>query len=587
MGKRIAVVEKDKCFPDKCGNYLCKRLCPVNRTGAECIIEGSDGRAFINENLCTGCGICPKRCPFGAIHIINLPEMLIKDPIIRYGADGFMLFNLPVPAFGKVVGLIGRNGIGKSTAIKLLAGMITPNFGKVEGYTFDFQDLISYFKGTEAQYYFEKLRAGEIVVSYKPQQVELIPKTTKGTVLELLKSVDERRVLPSIIKDLDLSIFLENEIETLSGGELQRVAIAATVLKKANVYIFDEPTSFLDIKQRILVSRFIRNLATSDTSVLVVEHDLVILDYMTDLVHLLYGQAGAYGIVSGPKTSRVGINVYLSGFLREENMRFRDHEIKFEKIAKKQRPEDDVIISWEDIVKTLGKFSLHAPSGKISRGRIMGVLGENGIGKTTFVKILAGALAPDTGSVSTKVKVAYKPQYLDNSSTELVQAVVEPVVGKYKSQLIDPLRLDHLYFKQVNQLSGGELQKVAIALCLAKDASLYLMDEPSAYLDVEQRLEIAKIIRDFMEQKGTAAIIVDHDLVFLDHFSTDLLVGEGQPALHGRMEGPYSMEEGMNNFLEDLSISLRRDETSHRPRINKEGSRLDREQKKSGKRFYS
>ena len=131
---RIAVIEKEKCHPDRCGNFLCARLCPVNRTGSDCIVQGEDGKAFIHANLCTGCGICPKRCPFGAIHIINLPEALDKPPVHQYIDDnGFRLFNLPTPSFGKVVGVLGKNGIGKSTALKVLAGVLKPNFGKFSG----------------------------------------------------------------------------------------------------------------------------------------------------------------------------------------------------------------------------------------------------------------------------------------------------------------------------------------------------------------------------------------------------------------------------------------------------------------------
>jgi len=126
---RIAIIDRHRCNPGKCQD-LCLKLCPVNRTGEECIVKGSDGKAQIDEALCTGCGICPKRCPFEAISIINLPEELEKEPIHRFGQNGFALYNLPTPLFGKVVGIIGRDGIGKSTAVQILAGMLKPNLGK-------------------------------------------------------------------------------------------------------------------------------------------------------------------------------------------------------------------------------------------------------------------------------------------------------------------------------------------------------------------------------------------------------------------------------------------------------------------------
>jgi len=116
---------------------------------------------------------------------------------------------------------------------------------------------------------------------------------------------------------------------------------------------------------------------------------------------------------------------------------------------------------------------------------------------------------------------------------------------------------------------------------------MYLMDEPSAYLDVEQRLIVAKVIRDVIFTTGKSAMIVDHDLLFIDSLSDKLLIFEGQPAIKGLATTPTDMHDGMNRFLEELNITFRRDEENHRPRINKEDSVKDREQKSSGKLYYS
>jgi len=586
MVKRLAIVEKDKCQPINCGDWLCIRVCPINRMGEECISKGEDKRAKISEELCTGCGICPKRCPFEAIHIINLPDELNKQPIHRYGQNEFELFSLPTPMFGKVVGVLGINGIGKSTAIKVLAGVLKPNLGKEKEASYD--ELIGYFKGTEAQAFFEKIKNGEIKVSYKPQQVDLIPKSQKGIVRDLLKKVDEKKELEKIAKVLDIEKILDHEISKISGGELQRVAIAAAVLKKANLYIFDEPTSYLDIKQRIKVSKFIKSLADENTAVLVVEHDLIILDYMTDLVHIMYGKEGCYGVVAQPRATRTAINTYLGGYLKEENMRFRDHPIKFEtRPPFKKKTEENILTSWKNIKKKLGSFNLEAKEGEIDKKVVVGVLGENGIGKTSFVKILAHEIKPNKGEILQKIKVSYKPQYLESSSDELVANVLQDAIKKHTNDVINPLNIKPLLNKKLNELSGGELQRVSIALCLAKEADLYLLDEPSAYLDVEQRLIVSRIIKDIMEKRGTSALIVDHDLLFIDYISQKLLIFDGKPAIEGHAKGPFLMEEGMNHFLKDLAITFRRDPESNRPRVNKEESVLDREQKSSGKYYYS
>lgn len=585
---RIAIVEKEKCNPVGCGNYLCARVCPINRKGEACIAEGDDNKAKIDEELCIGCGICPKRCPYEAISIINLPEDLTKDPIHRYGKNAFHLFDLPTPIFGQVVGIIGKNGIGKSTAIKVLAGVLKPNMGDFENEAeADYDKLIERFKGSEAQKFFEKIKSGDINISYKPQAVDLIPKAHKGKVRDLLKKADEKKQLNEIAKELEIDKILDSDIKNISGGELQRVAIAAAVLKKANLYFFDEPTSFLDIKQRIKISKFIRKLADENTGVMVIEHDMIILDYMADLVQIMYGKEGGYGIVSGVKSTREGINLYLSGFLPEENMRFRDHEIKFNLSPVHKEKKFPQLTSWTGIKKKLGKFNLSSQEGSINKHEVAGILGENGIGKTSFVKILAGVDKADEGNIATEIKVSYKPQYIDTTSDELVMNVLKDAIKNHNNDIIKPMGIKPLLLKKVSELSGGELQRVAIASALSQKADLYLMDEPSAYLDVEQRLMISKIIKDIMDQRGTAALIVDHDLLFLDYLSNKLMVFDGIPAEKGEARGPFSMEEGMTLFLTDIALTLRRDPESHRPRINKEGSVKDREQKSKNKYYYT
>jgi len=553
--------------------------------GDECIKEGTDHKAYIDEKLCTGCGICPKKCPFGAISIINLPEELDKEPIHRYGPNGFALYNLPTPIFGKVVGIIGRNGIGKSTALKVLSKQLTPNFGKFDKIHGDnFKEIIEYFKGSEAQAFFEKLRDGQIRISYKPQQVDQIPKQYDGNVRELLKKVDEKKIFDRITELLELKNILDSKVSELSGGELQRVAIAATVMKDANVYLFDEPTSYLDIKQRMRVAKFIKELADENTAVMVIEHDLIILDYMTDMTHLMYGHEGVYGVVSGVKTTKNGINVYLSGFLKEENVRFRDHAIKFNPSATVEQKKEFLLTEWNALEYTQGRFTLKVDNGKIYRGDVTGILGQNGIGKTTFVKILAGVIKTKDDD-GLKLKVSYKPQYLETSD-ELVMVALQRAIQKYEISIIRPLNLKELFMRKLNELSGGELQRVAIAHCLSQDADIILMDEPSAYLDVEQRLRVSKVIKDVMFTTGKSAIIVDHDLLFIDYLSDKLIVFDGEPAISGVANPPMDMDSGMNKFLSELNITFRRDEENFRPRINKEDSQKDREQKSAGKLYY-
>ena len=583
---RIAIIQKEKCNPLGCG-YLCIKVCPMNKAGKECIVKGDDGKPRIDEEICTGCGICVNRCPFNAISIINLPEELDKPPIHQYGENGFHLYSLPTPIFGKVVGIVGVNGIGKSTAIKIIAGVLEPNLGNLENKTTDYGELMDYFKGTEAQVFFEKIKNKEIKISYKPQEVDLIPKKFKGKVRDLLKKVDEKKELENISKQLEIEKILDNDISKISGGELQRVAIAAAVLKKANLYVFDEPSSYLDIKQRLKMAQFIKSLANEQIAVIVIEHDLIVMDYMADLIHIMYGKEGCYGIVSQLKAAKAGINAYLEGYIKEDNIRFRDHKIKFEIKPPAKKGKEHLLTLWPAMEKKLGKFKLEATEGDINRHEIIGIIGENGIGKTSFVKLLAGVEKPDKGELYAKITVSYKPQTLEGDSEEMVINVLEEAIKKNTTDIINPLNIKELYMKKLNELSGGELQKIAIALALSKKCDLCLLDEPSAYLDVEQRLIVSKVIKNIAEIKGISIMVVDHDLLFIDHLSDRLIVFEGEPAVHGIEKGPFSMEDGMNALLKDVAITLRRDDESGRPRINKPGSVKDREQKNKGQYYYS
>ena len=586
---RIAVVDNTKLKDMDKKRFIASK-CPINRQEKECIYFEED-KLNIDEGLCIGCGICANLAP-EAISIVNLPQELDERIIHQFGRNGFHLYSLPTPIFGKVIGVLGRNGIGKSTAIKMLAGLLKPNFGdhkkteenieKEEA----FNQLIEFFKGTEAQAYFEKVAKGKIKVSYKPQKVEDIARAFSGNVRELLTKVDEKNALDEISKELSLTKFLDRDISKISGGELQRVAIAATVLKKADLYLFDEPTSYLDIKQRIWISKFIRELADDDTAVMVIEHDLIILDYMTDMTHIMYGKEGTYGITSNLYSTKAGINTYLKGYMKDSNMRFRDKPIEFIEKAPAQFTEVHKLTSWNEMKKKFSKFSLVAQPGTIHKKQVCGILGENGIGKTSFVKMLAGVEKPDSGEVTQEVKVAYKPQYIESGDNP-VAIVLADYIKKYENTIINPLNIQPLLDKTLNQLSGGELQRVAIAETLCKEAELYLFDEPSAYLDVEQRLLVSKVIRNRMEDTGKTCMVVDHDLLFIDYLSDSIMVVDGEPAIEGKVKGPYSMENGMNKFLQDLNLTFRRDEESHRPRANKLDSQMDQKQKSENKLYYA
>src|SRR5438552_3315913 len=422
---RIAVVEKDRCQPKKC-QYECVTFCPVVRQGVtECIQPGPDqGKAIISEELCIGCGICVNKCPFDAIHIINLPEMLDEDLMHRFGENQFSLFRLPVPKAGRVVGLLGPNGIGKTSAIRMLSGQEIPNLGKFEEKA-SWDKVLAKYAGTELGEYLGKVAKGGVKAVVKPQYVDKLGRAVKGTVRDLLTKADERKVLAQLLDTFELASVADREVEKLSGGELQRLAIAAALAREADVYFIDEPSSYLDIDQRLKVSRAIRALAEEEgKAVVVIEHDLAVLDFLADQVHLLYGKEGAYGIVGLPRPVRTAINTYLSGESKEENVRFRDTVIEFEDHPPRHSWTGASIVEFLALAKTQGEFRLDTGAGDIKQGEVVGVVGPNATGKTTFVKMLAGVEKPDEGVVAAQVRVAYKPQYVKSDIDDTVETVL-------------------------------------------------------------------------------------------------------------------------------------------------------------------
>ena len=667
---RIGIVSEEKCKPKRC-KQECLKSCPVVRMGKICIEVTPTSRiSWISEELCIGCGICVKKCPFEAITIINLPKSLTSETTHRYGPNSFKLHRLPTPRPCEVLGLVGTNGIGKSTALKVLAGKLKPNLGKYDSPP-NWDEILRHFRGSELQNFFGRVLEDNIKALIKPQYVDHLPKAIKGAVGPLIRAKDDRRVADKILVDLQLEHLQAREIDQLSGGELQRFAIAMVAVQNADVYMFDEPSSYLDVRQRLKAAQVIRSLtgkseeamaataaiarmdaeraeeaeaalgkggddkdknivegmkglvvrsntgqgagaaaaamANSDTKyVICVEHDLAVLDYLSDFICVLYGQPGAYGVVTMPFSVREGINVFLAGFVPTENLRFREESLSF-KVAtgfEEEAAKPTSRYKYPEMIKKLSGgpgtdvFQLKVCAGDFSDSQIIVMLGENGTGKTTFIRMLAGLLAPDKvpeGQEQPEIKgfsVSYKPQKISPSFEGSVRSLFYAKIKEaylhpqFISDVIKPLNIEAIVDQEVKNLSGGELQRVALALCLGKPADVYLIDEPSAYLDSEQRIVASKIIKRFILHAKKTAFIVEHDFIMATYLADRVIVYEGSPGVNCQANSPQSLVSGMNSFLKTLDITFRRDPTNFRPRINKHNSQQDQIQKKAGSYFY-
>lgn len=582
--------------------------------GKLCVVVGKkDKTAKISEELCIGCNICTKKCPFGAIQIINLPKSLDSQVTHRYGPNSFKLHRLPTPRPGQVLGLVGTNGIGKSTALKILAGKVKPNLGEFDEPP-EWQQILAHFRGSELQNYFTKVLEDKIKAIIKPQYVDAIPKMLKGRPGEcsrLLNDKNDRDALDEILHWLDLRLVYDEkrDISVLSGGELQRFAIAVVALQDAEVYMFDEPSSYLDVKQRLNAALCIRSLLTPERYVICVEHDLSVLDYLSDFVCCLYGTPGVYGVVTLPFSVRDGINIFLAGFIPTENLRFRPNGLTF-KIATQADESSRGLVedggagkgkkkfrgeAYPSMTKTMGNFKLHVEAGSFSNSEIIVLLGQNGTGKTTFIRLLAGIkdFGPDEQGLDVpEMLVSYKPQKIapsfDGSVRDLLQKKIRDAYlhSQFQTDVFKPMMIEELLDQEVKNLSGGELQRVALVLCLGKPADVYLIDEPSAYLDSEQRIHAAKVIKRFIMHSRKTAFIVEHDFIMATYLADKVIYYDGEVSIECTAHAPESLLTGMNKFLKQLNITFRRDPTNWRPRINKHDSVKDTEQKLNGNFFF-
>jgi len=648
--KRIIVIDPDKCKPNSGAFSYLKRYAKSCRK--DCI-QVEKKRVIVSESACAMCVNRCKQCPGEAISVVKLPTNLTTDTTHRYGPNSFKLHGLPIPRPGHVLGLLGTNGSGKSTALSILMGRIKPNLGKISPPAPEWNDIVTYYRGSDLQNYFMGILENTLRVVIKPQLDANFARRLKGKrVRELMKARDERGIMDQIVKEFELTNVLDREVQHLSGGELQRFAVGCTLCRDADVYMFDEVSSFLDVKQRLQVTEKIASLVHGGKEewpdgeftamkkyVIVVEHDLAILDYMSDYVQCLYGQSGAYGVVTSRSRVRNGINQFLAGYITNENMRFRANELTF-----KVRPSDFDVNKDSDsdgevdaAVKSSNKlgmirypkmtkshrskgsdgkkktqFTLTVEPGEFRDGEVIALMGENGTGKTTFMEMLAGRCEEQRGKETTigqfgsdsadevnpslaAIGVSYKTQAVGakfRSFKGTVQQMLERDINRalgdrlFRLLVMKALKVDALTDLAVASLSGGEMQRLAITLCLGTPAQIYLIDEPSAGLDCEQRIIAAKAMKRWIiNHLHKTAFLVEHDFVMAAAMADKVIVYEGTPGLNCVARSPCSMADGFNRFLKNLDVTFRRDPINFRPRINKKGSRKDRLQKKAGEYY--
>jgi len=291
---------------------------------------------------------------------------------------------------------------------------------------------------------------------------------------------------------------------------------------------------------------------------------------------------------------REGINIFLDGFVPTENLRFREESLTFKMVE----TAEEILVdktrhySYPSMTKTLGGFKLTVQEGTFTDSEIIVMLGENGTGKTTFVRLLAGE-EPDEPADKQSMAVSLKPQTISPKFAGTVRMLLLKQIKaafmhpQFQSDVVKPMNIENIIDQEVRTLSGGELQRVAIVLALGKpNVSVYLIDEPSSFLDSEQRIITAKVIKRFILHAKKTAFVIEHDFIMATYLADRVIVFEGAPAVAATATPPQSLLTGMNKFLQSLEITFRRDPTNFRPRVNKLHSVKDKEQKSSGNYFF-
>ena len=628
--KKVFLIDYDLCSLNSCGQP-CVNKCPISisnqrkkqhhkKEEVPIRYKKSTDNMIIIDEFCIKCGICLNVCPRNAIYsiflldependLINHEYPLEIDKTITSIAPieknrGFRLYGLPTLFSGKVTGLCGPNGIGKSTVLNILSGNLKMNFGNTKDKDLKWGELLNHVKESEMRQHFQEIINGQRHIAYKQQVLKIFfEKYKKKKIKDILK--DQKHIndifYNRIIKDLDITAIADRFLEQCSGGELQRFAITSVLIQNADCYLIDEPATFLDVKKRIKLAELLQERAKGFGSnntypILVVEHDLAILDYMSDVIHLFYGTPHEFGVMTRVQTTKNGINSYLNGFLKTENIQFRKKKIGFRRSVSDRSWENArIFVNYEKLTKTFEGFQLIVESGTIYEGEILGIVGENGTGKSTFAKIITGDIKPDENSVFKTISryVSYKPQYITRDFEGSAKDFIMQNSKNYdfsenmKLLLYSPLGVDKYFDTQVKELSGGQLQRLYIASCLAKRAELYILDEPSAYLDVEERLHISSIVRAVTKRNSATTIVIEHDIAIIDALSDRLLLFTGIPGKKGKTIGPLSKRDGMNEFLKILDITFRRDEETGRARINKKDSAIDKRQRSANEYFYA
>jgi ATP-binding cassette subfamily E protein 1 len=526
----------------------------------------------ISEQICKACLLRINKTPNNAVKNYKIPNDIKNNLTYKYGPNKFRLSGLCEPKIGKIVGILGQNGIGKSTCLQILSGKILPNFGNIE-LDPNWSQIIKYYRGSSLQNYFNLLSTNQLKIEIKKQTLTCLDEFYNYTINDLVEYFNFKNFF---INDyMELYNLRNRKINLLSGGELQRLLIMISYSRQADVYIFDEPTNFLDLRQKIRFVELINNLSSFKNYIIVIDHDLSILESISEYIYCLFGITGAFGIFTPPIGPKEAINQFIEGYFPSLNIKSRPESLKFNWNYNSILDMDKYILNiHKDCLKVNSQnsnFTLNIPNFKIFNQRVYGLLGQNGSGKSLFINWLN-----KTFPYMTFLKNQFNHHLINDNNINISQ-LLELQLGNlivddfFKNKIIKPFCIERYYQNKIYELSGGQIQIISIIISLGQSSQILLLDEPSSGIDCEQRIIFTQVIKNWISfYNNRSILIIDHDLFVISTICNQIILFKGDPGSESKIEEPQSTLVGIENFLLDLKITIRRDHNNNRIRINKQ-----------------
>lgn len=484
---------------------------------------------------------------------------------------------------GDKIGIIGINGTGKTTILKIIAGLEEPDEGQV-------------------------IMQNGLRITYLPQNPEFPP---NATILDYVadgkwqKDWATASEAANVLNKLGITNH-EEKIEHLSGGQKKRVALARTLVNPADILILDEPTNHIDNEMASWLEDYLRKFKGA---LVMVTHDRYFLDRVTNkILEISHGKLYSYEAnyskflelkaqreemeMAGERKRQSVLRMELEWAKRGCRARSTKQRARLERLEALKNgtaPVTDQRVEMDSVETRMGKktIELHHVSKSfgekkvvddftyiILRNQRLGIIGPNGCGKSTLMKMIAGILKPDAGEIEwgDTIKIGYFAQEVPDMDRNLrvidyIREVAEYIPTKdgkiSASMMLERFLFDSaMQYTPVEKLSGGEKRRLYLLKVLMEAPNVLILDEPSNDIDIPT----LTILEDYLDSFSGIVVAVSHDRYFLDNMADRIFAFEGEGHLV-QYEGGYTdyleaRERKMSDMPEEESSLIKKDKSS-------------------------